>query len=202
MQRRQYLAGVGLLGATAAGGCLSTGGSDPAGSTANTRTGTAPPAATDGSSSTGADRGIEVGQHAARATVTTLEGREVRLSEYEGQKRMFWLFATWCPSCQQSAQVLGQHDGELRSVTVLAAQMHENAGYSGPSVREFVVEHAPETSDSDRWIWGTTGEETTRTFSPRGTVDIYYLVDEAGIVRSVDTVPGTSIDEITSFADG
>lgn len=139
--------------------------------------------------------------HAAEATVTTLDDSQVALSEYSGQNVMLWLFASWCPSCQQSAQELQQSNEKLQSLTILAGKMYKNAGYSGPSVREFAEEYASDTLESDRWVWGKASQETTQTFSPRGVVDIYYLIDEDGIVRTVDTVPGTTIHKIARFAN-
>lgn len=151
--------------------------------------------------STPVDSGIQVGMHAAEATVTSRDDRQVTLAEYRGQKVMLWLFATWCPSCQRSAKELQRDDERLQSLTVLAGKMHENAGYSGPSVREFAEEYASETVESNRWVWGKASRETTRTFSPRGVIDIYYLIDEDGIIRTVDTVPGTTTHKIVSFAN-
>jgi thiol-disulfide isomerase/thioredoxin len=147
------------------------------------------------------DRGIQVGMQAAVATLTTRDGDQAALTENRGQNVMLWLFATWCLSCLQSVQELQRNDQKLQSLTVLAGKMHKNAGYSGPSVREFVEEYAPDTVDSDRWVWGRAGQETTQTFSPRGVIDVYYLVDEDGIIRTVDTVPGTTTHKIASFAN-
>ncbi|MFP3361655.1 redoxin domain-containing protein, partial [Planococcus sp. SIMBA_143] len=50
-----------------------------------------------------ADRsvGTEVGDRAADFTLETMEGKEVGLSDYEGQPVFLNFWATWCPPCEE-----------------------------------------------------------------------------------------------------
>lgn len=147
------------------------------------------------------ERGIRVGMHAAKGTFTTLDGSQRNLADYRGEKVLLWFVATWCPSCQTSAAALRRHHQQLQSLRILAVKMHQNAGYDGPTIREFAEQYAPETLEEDHWTWGRADRETTRRYDPRTVVDIFYLIDEEGIIRTVDRVPTTTINKITRFAN-
>lgn len=159
------------------------------------------PTPTETATATPTERGIRVGMHAAEGTFRTLDDQERSLADYRGEKVMLWFVATWCPSCQTSATALQRRHQQVKDLRILAVKMHENAGYGGPTIREFAAEYAPETLEEDHWVWGRADRETTRRYDPRNVVDIFYLIDEEGIIRTVDSVPTTTINKITRFAN-
>ncbi|MCL7418310.1 MAG: TlpA family protein disulfide reductase [Halalkalicoccus sp.] len=142
------------------------------------------------------------GSSAPNASFTTISGKTVQLSDYQGQKRMVWLFATWCPSCKQGAQTLQNEGDQLREMEIIGVKTAGNAGNEGPAVREFVQSFAPSLLDADGWTWGTASREMTDTYNPENRPDIYYLVDADGTIQVQNTAPAATIDRIVQFAQG
>jgi len=139
---------------------------------------------------------------APEATFTTVEGKEVKLSEYRGEKVMFWFFATWCPSCIKAAQVLEEKNNQLNGMKIIALKTYGNAGYRGESVEQFAQKNAPQTFNYNNWIWGDASQEATQIYNSKNYPDIYYLIDENGIVRDVDGAPAATLNKIIQFAQG
>lgn len=152
--------------------------------------------------SSSGSRGAQLGTSAPDAMFTTLSGETKRLSDFEGQKVMFWLFATWCPSCKQGAKVLQDNSDQLGNMQIIGLKTAGNAGRSGPSVGKFVESFAPSLLDDDNWTWGTAGRETTQTYNPQNRPDIYYLIDQESTIQARNTAPAASIDRIRQFAGG
>ena len=76
------------------------------------------------------DLGIAVGSSAPSAKVTTLDGKEVDLSQYLGKGVVvmeFW--ATWCPNCQELEptllSVLKKYDKQVQFIGV-AVSVNQN----------------------------------------------------------------------------
>jgi thiol-disulfide isomerase/thioredoxin len=140
------------------------------------------------------------GASAPDGTFTTLFGEPRQLSEFQGQKRMVWLFATWCPSCKQGAQALQNNMDQLGDMQIIGVKTAGNAGYDGPSVRVFVQSFAPSLLDAATWTWGTASQTMTNTYNPQNQPDIYYLVDQDGTIQAQSTAPAATIDRIVQFA--
>lgn len=47
-----------------------------------------------------APEGLKIGEYAPNFTVTTFEGKEVKLSDLKGKKIFLNFWATWCPPCR------------------------------------------------------------------------------------------------------
>ena len=45
--------------------------------------------------------GLKIGAKAPNFSLTTLDGKQVELSDYEGKKVMLNFWATWCPPCKK-----------------------------------------------------------------------------------------------------
>jgi thiol-disulfide isomerase/thioredoxin len=143
-----------------------------------------------------------VDAQAPPATITTLSGETAQLADFQGQKVMVWLFATWCPSCKEGARVLENNSDQLGDMQIIAAKTAGNAGYEGPSVRQFVESFAPSLLDADGWTWGTATQQTTTTYNPQDRPDIYYLIDQNGTIQAKSTAPAATIGRIRQFAQG
>lgn len=90
----------------------------------------------------GQDMGIEVGSRAPGATVYTLDGKAVNLSQYIGKSPVlmeFW--ATWCPNCRELEPTLksvaAKFGRQVRFVGV-AVSVNQNP----ERVKAFVAKHA------------------------------------------------------------
>lgn len=145
-------------------------------------------------------RGTSRGATAAPATFTTIDGTEKQLADYRGQKVMFWVFATWCPSCRKAARALQANNERLQDITFIALKSHGNAGHSGSSVSEFAQQYAPELLNADNWVWGTLSKESTQVWNPQNRPDIYWLIDQAGTIVAKTAAPAATMDRIVQFA--
>ena len=68
--------------------------------------------------------GLERGNLAPDFEVTTLNGEQVRLSDYRGERIMLNFWATWCPPCRAEMPDM-QKLYEEEDVTILAVNMTE-----------------------------------------------------------------------------
>lgn len=141
------------------------------------------------------------GKPAPEAHFTTLSGEDTHLSDFKGQKVMFWLLATWCPSCIAGAQVLAENNDKLGDLTIITLETYGNAGYPGPSMEEFAKKYAPQMLSAHNWLWGDASQEATSVYNPRNYPDIFFLVDENGTLRDIDGAPAATINKIIEFAN-
>jgi transcription elongation factor Elf1/thiol-disulfide isomerase/thioredoxin len=146
--------------------------------------------------------GTTPGTTAAPATFTTIDDEEKQLSDYRGQKVMFWIFATWCPSCIKGAQALQAKNDELQDMSIIALKTFGNAGSSGPSVSEFAQQYAPQLLEANNWVWGDLSKKSTRVWNPRNRPDIFWLIGTDGTIQTKTAAPAATIDQIVQFAQG
>ncbi|WEL23098.1 DUF3105 domain-containing protein [Candidatus Nanohalovita haloferacivicina] len=142
----------------------------------------------------------EIGSQAPDSSFTTVNGEEFKLSKYSGEKRMIWLYATWCPSCYKGAQVLQARNEQLKDMKIIALKTKGNAGYSGPSTQQFADKYAPETLNKENWVWGKASQELTNIYNPQNTPDIIWLVKPNGEIYAKTAAPAARINQITRFA--
>lgn len=135
------------------------------------------------------------------ASFKTLDGKNKNLTEFRGKKVMLWLLATWCPSCIAGARVLAENNDKLGNLTVIALKSYGNAGYPGPSIGEFAKLYAQKMLSSENWLWGDASRATTSTYNPRNYPDIYFLIDEEGILKDISGAPSATINKIIDFAN-
>ena len=142
-----------------------------------------------------------INQKVPDAEFSDLSGKKVKLSDYKGKKVMFWVFATWCPSCIAGAQELEKNNNKLQNLNIIATKTFGNAGYPGPSVLEFAQRYSPSLLKEKNWIWGDLKQEPTKIYNPKNYPDIYFLIDEKGILRNVSGAPAATINKIINFAN-
>ena len=148
-------------------------------------------------------RAIEVvkGLQAPEATFRTINNKQVSLSDYRGKKVMLWFLATWCSSCSAGARVLAQNNSKLGNLTIIAIETYGDAGYQGPPVKEFAQRTDPNLLSMPNWVWGNASQEATAIYNSRNFPDIYFLIDENGILQDVDSAPAATINKIIQFSN-
>jgi len=145
---------------------------------------------------------LQFGNEVPDATFTTIDGETAKLSDYRGEKVMFWFLATWCPSCIAGSEALQNNNQQLAGMKVIALKTFGNAGYKGPTIFAFAQKNSPNTLQFDNWIWGDASQEATLLYNSRNYPDIYFLIDENGILREVEGSPAATINKIIGFAQG
>ncbi len=143
-----------------------------------------------------------IGEKAPEVIFTTLNGKTMKLSQFEGKPVMFWLIATWCPTCKAGASVLNERISEIEkyNLQIITLKIYNNLGYPGPSIDEFAKEWAGKGFGHPNWVWTEASKETSFIYDPKGFPDIYYLIDKQGIIQAKDTAPSATINKIIEFA--
>jgi thiol-disulfide isomerase/thioredoxin len=115
---------------------------------------------------------------------------------------MFWLFATWCPTCEAGTAAVAQHASQLEQagVQIVQLKLYNNLGYPGPSAQEFARAFARSPRPTLWWLWGEASQEASYIYDPKGYPDLYFLIDRDGIVQAINGAPNVTMDEILSFA--
>ena len=144
----------------------------------------------------------EIGKLAPSITFTTIGGKELKLSDYKGQKVMLWYLATWCSSCSKGSQVLEQNNAKLNGMKIIALETFGDAGYKGIPIKQFAQTNAPTSLNYPNWIWGDASQQATEIYNYKNYPDIYYLINKKGIIESIDGAPSATINKIISFAQG
>jgi len=129
-------------------------------------------------------------------------GQERSLAEFRGTRVMLWMLSTWCSSCAAGLAAMAEKRAVLEraGLQVLAIRNLDNGGYPGPALREFVARFGPGLLEAGNWTFGEAGAEMARRYNPRRYPDIYFLIDEQGMLRAVEGTPGVTMDTITRFA--
>ncbi len=145
---------------------------------------------------------VEIGAPAPDIAFTTTDGAQRRLSEFNGRPVMLWLFATWCPTCQVGTLAVAAEFDRLKQagIQIIQLKLYNNLGYPGPSVADFAKRYASSVAPSPDWLWGDASREGSFTYDPGGYPDIYFLIDEDGILRTVAPAPHVTMDKILAFA--
>ena len=124
------------------------------------------------------------------------------LAGYRGRKVMVWMFSTWCSSCAAAFEALSEKQSALNKagLNIIALKNFENGGYPGPSLHEFVKRFGPTLLKEPNWTFGEVPALMAQAYNPRRYPDIYFLIDEKGILQAVQGAPGSTMATITRFA--
>ena len=116
---------------------------------------------------------LRVGKPAPDFTLPALDGRLVRLRDYQGRVVVLNFWATWCTPCQEEMPLLDQlHRSASEELVVLAV----NQGERPEQVQAFLEQHQlrlPVLLDRDTRVsrqYGVRGLPTTIVIDPTGRI--------------------------------
>jgi len=132
------------------------------------------------------------------------DGKEHRLDEYQGKKTMLWLFSTWCHTCVAGVKALEKKQTilEKQGLVILAIRNHNNGGYPGADMLNFMKKFSQKSVDSDNWVLGEASVQLYQQMNPLKYPDIFFLIDEKGLIQKVSTAPNINMKSILGFAQG
>lgn len=134
----------------------------------------------------------------------TSQAKQHLLAEYKGHKVMLWLFSTWCHTCVAGVKAMQKKQAALKKtgMVIVALRNFNNGGYPGADMLAFMQRFAPRLKNLDNWIIGEASKQMNRELNQKKFPDIYFLIDEKGWVRAVNTAPNVSMNLILKFAAG
>ncbi len=132
------------------------------------------------------------------------QNKQHLLSEYQGKKVMLWLFSTWCHTCVASVKAMQKNQAILKKngLVILALRNYNNGGYPGVSMAEFMKKFAAEVIGQKNWVIGEASKQMDKKLNPKKFPDVYFLIDEQGLVKAVNTAPNRTMKTILAFAAG
>ncbi len=115
---------------------------------------------------------------------------------------MLWFLSTWCSTCIQAVKALEAKKSELEAsgMQIVVLKNHQNGGYPGPDIHDFINQFAASLSDTSNWMIGDASAAMGVTYNPRRYPDVYFLIDETGMVVAVEGAPAVTLDIIMNFA--
>lgn len=134
----------------------------------------------------------------------TSHGKIIPLEKYRGHKVMLWLFSTWCHTCVVAAKSLEKNNPELnqQGLIILAVRNHKNGGNSGLMIEQFIEKFAPSMTKAKNWVLGEATAQMDNSYNARHYSDIYFLIDEQGMIQVVSTSPAATLSTIKQFLKG
>ncbi|UXH43462.1 redoxin domain-containing protein [Rossellomorea vietnamensis] len=126
-----------------------------------------------------AKQGLTKGDRAPDFTLSTLEGEEVKLSDYQGKKVILNFWATWCPPCKAEMPHMEQYyekNAKKENVEILAVNLTSQDD-GEKAVQQFVDGYEltfPILMDEK----GDIGDEY-RAF----TIPTTYMIDTNGLIQ-------------------
>ncbi|MGE6487654.1 redoxin domain-containing protein [Paenisporosarcina sp. NPDC076898] len=126
-----------------------------------------------------ANEGLNKGDTPPDFELTTLEGKKVKLSDYQGKKVILNFWATWCPPCKAEMphmQNYYEDFAEQENVEILAVNL--TSGDSAEKVDDFVRDYGL-TFPIPMDIEGSVGQ----TFEAI-TIPTSYMIDTKGRIQN------------------
>jgi cytochrome oxidase Cu insertion factor (SCO1/SenC/PrrC family) len=133
---------------------------------------------------------------------TSIQGQSISLASYKGKKLMVYLLATWCSSCQASLRTMINNASTLQKegLEVVTLETDGDAGYPGPTMKQFLSETTNTNSLPSNFVFGTASKTLTASYNPNNTPDIYYLINPSGVVENISSTPSATMSTILKFA--
>ncbi|KML28784.1 peroxiredoxin family protein [Rossellomorea marisflavi] len=122
------------------------------------------------------EKGLSKGDQPPDFTLTTLEGKEVRLSDYKGQKVILNFWATWCPPCKAEMPHMEDYYQEEPDAEILAVNLTSQEHVDG-AAQKFVDGYKitfPVLLDED----GAVGDAYSII-----TIPTTFMIDSKGIIQ-------------------
>ncbi|MBI5935016.1 MAG: TlpA family protein disulfide reductase [Chloroflexi bacterium] len=119
---------------------------------------------------------LEVGSDAPDFELESLEGGEVRLSQFRGQPVLLVFGATWCPPCRAEAPLIQDAREDNPRLIVLLVDVKEEAGLVQSYVDEMNLTHLVLLD-----LNGLTSQKYHVNAIPAS-----FFIDEAGVIRALE----------------
>ena len=121
---------------------------------------------------------IEIGDPAIDFNLKTLEGKEVRLSDYKGRLPVYLIFwATWCPACKEEIPKLKEIYSQFKSKGLTMLAINVGINDSAKKAALYKEKHNlpyPVLFDNDSLV--------TKLYNVMGTPTM-IIIDKSGIIR-------------------
>ena len=149
-----------------------------------------------------ANANSSLAQQKAPDTYFYSNSKKVYVKSFESKRVMLWLFSTWCPSCIAGFNALAEKQPELKKdkFTIIVLRNYKNGGYPGPTVTEFAKKYGEKLLNADNWVFGEASKDLESKYNSKGYPDIYFLINEKGIITNINGSPAATLDDILSFA--
>ncbi len=128
--------------------------------------------------------GIEVGDTAPNFTLETLEGEEVKLSDYRGQKVLLNFWATWCPPCRaEMPDMQKYHEEDAGDEVVILGVNLTSQENSMTGIEDFLDEY------DISFIILSDKTETTAHIYDAFSLPTSYLINKDGSIHDIAVGP-------------
>ncbi|WP_373228600.1 TlpA disulfide reductase family protein [Cohnella sp.] len=126
------------------------------------------------------ETGIRIGNKAADFTLTTIDGKEVSLSDYRGKRVLLNFWATWCPPCKAEMPHMEKFYKEYQQddIVVLGVNL-TNTEKSSDKVKSFI---------ENRGLTFPILLDKSGAVSDKYKVIAYpttFIIDSSGIIRDI-----------------
>ncbi len=88
-----------------------------------------------------------------------------------------------------------------KGLIILTLRNYNNGGYPGVIMPAFIKNFSPQVKEYKNWVAGESSEQMYNILNAKIFPDIYFLIDEKGIVQTVNTAPNTTMNKILKFID-
>jgi len=141
------------------------------------------PASTSTSSSSGAPVGLQVGDTAPNFTFTSLDGKQMSLSDFRGKPVMLNFWYTTCPGCLEEIPGMQRFYASQRAAGKDLVLLGMNSVDDAQTARQFVQQEGMTYA-----IAMDNGGQVATLYSLTATPTSYFI-DRQGIIRSVYVGP-------------